>query len=81
MYEIESSTYLILLGPKPLIECLMGILGIAFKHSPINQPHLTDFAPFQSTRTQHSSQVLDVVSAVAGCVFEGYAIIEYKWIR
>ena len=30
----------------------------------LNQPHLADFDPFQSARTYHSSQVLDVIDLV-----------------
>jgi hypothetical protein len=35
-------------------------------HIHVNQPHLAYFDPFQSARSQHPTQVLDVVASCFG---------------
>jgi hypothetical protein len=48
----------------------------------IDQPHMTDFDPFQSTKTQHSPQVLDVESSyVCGSLHGDVLMDEHTCIR
>ena len=68
-----------LLRAKAIILGVGCTLQVGFKRVFINQPHLADLDPFQLTCTQHTPEILNVVSAMVFSSFYGYAINNLSW--